>query len=305
MFSFSPSRRASIICVVVLAVLLAAYVLYWNSLSNELNTRYAAWIETEAKTGGIIKGEVTRGGFPFMVALNIKEFSFDKDGFTRIAAPNVQLSLRPWSPFRITANAYQGGTFFFTKLDYGFSTQGASVSIARPLFRPRSMRNNGLFVNLSLEGVGLDERQKVALGNFIQSLSFRAKVKGILPDVSSKAEVDAWRKDGGTVELDRMNLVWGSLSMMGKGTLALDKDFQPQAAFSTTVYGYEQAVDVMRDQGQIKPIVASVIKAALKMLEDEEANNQSQTIRVPITIQNNALSVAGVNITSWEPYPWP
>lgn len=305
MFSFSLSRRASIISAALIALCLVGYVLYWNHLSDELQTRYNSWIELEAKSGGAIKGEVTRGGFPFQVSLNVKDFSFDKDGFARITAPYVQLALRPWSPFRVTANAYQGGTFFFTKLDYGFSAQGASVSMARPLFRPRSMRNNGLFVNLSLEGVGLDERQKVALGNFIQSLSFRAKVKGILPDVSNKAEVDTWRKDGGTVELDRINLVWGSLSMTGKGTLALDKDFQPQAAFSTTVYGYEQAVDVMRDQGQLKPLVASIIKAALKMLEDEEANSPSQTIRVPVTIQNNGLSVAGVNITSWAPYPWP
>lgn len=303
--SFTLSRRNGFIAALFIVTGIAAYIFYWNSLAHALDQRFSVWEQEETKTGATLKAERRMKGFPFGVILELSDFSYDRPDFVKVVVPHIDLAINPLTPFRLTAVAEKGGQSHFYKMNYDLSAQNAVISLARPLFRARSVKNNGLFASLTLNGVGLDERQKLAMGNFVQTISFRAKVKGAAPDPMIKREVEAWRNAGGTIELDHIALVWGSVTLNGKGTLALDRDFQPQAAFSTTIMGHEQAVDVMRDQGQLKPLMASVIKAAFKMLEEEDKDKSTpQSISVPITIQNNALAIAGVIITNWDPYPW-
>jgi hypothetical protein len=92
----------------------------------------------------------------------------------------------------------------------------------------------------------------------------------------------------------------------GVGTLAIDKTFQPQAAFNGRVAGYEKAIDALFEAGQVKPFVANLFKAALRLLEDQKKKRDEEpTVTIPATIQNNALAVAGVILAKWEPFPWP
>jgi hypothetical protein len=299
-------KRRTLISLGILIALFVIYVFHWFNVKHEVEARYTAWAKEQVTAGATINADMKVRGFPLAVTMHSNDFKYERPDAFRIHVPDLKITVNPLTPFRVTATSNTGSQFFFHKANYTFSTQNLSLSIARPLFEAHNAKDNGLFVHAHLTALGLDESHKVALGNLIQELSFKAKLKGQAPMFDDKKSIEAWRDAGGTVEFDRVFLNWGSLLVNGKGTATLDKNNQPAATLSSTISGYEQAIDVLRDQNQVQPIVASVIKAALKLLEDPDApKDQQKNIRVPVTIKDSTLSIAGVNITSWDAYPAP
>ncbi len=299
------NRRTALILGILIALLIA-YTFYWFDAKDDVVTRYTNWQKEQIAAGATIKCDVKTDGFPFAVTLRCDDFKYERPDAFRISVPDLKLGVNPLTPFRITATSDSASKFFFYKANYTLTTKGLMLSVARPLFKAHGKNDNGLFVQARLTSLGLDENHKVALGNLVQELSFKAKLKGIAPQLDNKKSIEAWRDNEGSIEFDRVLLNWSSLTINAKGGLMLDKNNQPNAALNSTISGYEQAIDVLREQNQVQPIVASVIKAALKLLEDPKTPaNEAKTIRVPITIKDNKLSIAGVDITSWEPYPVP
>ncbi|MDX1921679.1 MAG: DUF2125 domain-containing protein [Alphaproteobacteria bacterium] len=299
------NRRAALLLGILVALLIA-YIFYWFDVKANVVAQYNTWQKEQTAAGATISPDISVGGFPFAVTLRSDNFKYERADAFRINIPDLKLSVNPLTPFRITATSESPAKFYFFKANYTFTTKSLMVSVARPLFKARGKNDNGLFVQVRLTSLGLDESHKVALGNLVQELSFKAKVKGVSPMWDDKKSVEAWRDSEGSIDLDRVFLNWGSLLVNAKGNLVLDKDNQPNATLSSTISGYEQAIDVLRDQNQVQPIVASVIKAALKLLEDPKTPpGEVKTIRVPVTIKDSKLSIAGVDITSWDPYPVP
>lgn len=299
------NRRAALSFGIFVALLIA-YIVYWFDMKADVVAHYTAWQKEQTAQGATISSDLEAGGFPFAITLRCSDFKYERPDVFRISVPDLKLSVSPLTPFRITASSDSASKFFFYKANYTFTTKSLSVSVARPLFKAQSKDDNGLFVQAKLTSLGLDERHKVALGNLIQELSFKAKFKGEAPLLDNKKSIEEWRDSDGRIDLDRVYLNWGSLLINAKGILNLDKTLQPSTTLSSGISGYEQAIDVLREQNQVQPIVASVIKAALKLLEDPSAPpNEPKTIHVPITIKDNKLSIAGVDITSWDPYPVP
>ena len=299
------NRRAALTLGIIIALLIA-YIFYWFDVKADVVARYTTWRSEQVTAGATITCDPSTGGFPFAVTLKCDDFKYERPDTFRISVPDLKLSVNPLTPFRITATSDSASKFFFYKANYTFTTKGLMLSVARPLFKPHNKNDNGLFVQAKLTSLGLDENHKVALGNLVQELSFKAKLKGEAPQLDNKKSIEAWRNAEGSIELDRVYLNWGSLTVNAKGNLTLDKNYQPNALLNSGVSGYEQAIDVLREQNQVQPIVASVIKAALKLLEDPKAPaNEAKIIHVPVTIKDNKLSIAGVDITSWDPYPVP
>ncbi len=299
------NRRAALTLGISVA-LLVIYIFYWFDVKGDVVARYEAWQKEQIAQGASINCDMNTGGFPFAVTMRCNDFKYERPDVFRISVPDLKLAVNPLTPFRITATSDNTSKFFFYKANYTFTTKGLMLSVARPLFKPHSKNDNGLFVQAHLTSLGLDENHKVALGNLVQELSFKAKLKGIAPQLDNKKSIEEWRDSEGSIEFDRVLLNWGSLTINAKGNLTLDKNDQPNATLNSSISGYEQAIDVLREQNQVQPIVASVIKAALKLLEDPKTPaGEAKTIRVPITIKDSKLSIAGVDITSWDPYPVP
>lgn len=299
------NRRAALSLGILVAILIA-YIFYWFDVKSDVVARYSAWQKEQTAAGATISPDISVGGFPFAVTLRCDDFKYERPDAFRISVPDLKLSVNPLTPFRITATSESASKFYFYKANYTFTTKALMVSVARPLFKPHGKNDNGLFIQVRLTSLGLDETHKVALGNLVQELSFKAKLKGVPPMFDDKKSIESWRDAEGSVDLDRVFLNWGSLLVNSKGNLTLDKNLQPNATLSSTVSGYEQAIDVLRDQNQVQPIMASVIKAAFKLLEDPKTPpTEAKTIHVPIQIKDSKLSIAGVDITSWDPYPVP
>ncbi|MBI3708237.1 MAG: DUF2125 domain-containing protein [Proteobacteria bacterium] len=117
--------------------------------------------------------------------------------------------------------------------------------------------------------------------------------KGALPAGRLAEAVAVWRDDGGTIEINRVAVVWGPLDVDGSGTLALDDELRPMGAFTTRLRGYGAAIDTLVGAGQIQPRQAAAIKIALNLLARSAQPGTPSQVTVPVTAQDGRLFVSG------------
>lgn len=143
------------------------------------------------------------------------------------------------------------------------------------------------------------------LGARIDALNLEAKVMGGIGPNLNVASVAAWRDDGGTVEVDSFTLRWGPLRIKAEGTIALDKDLQPLAAFTATMTGFAETIDLLVAQGAFNAEDAASAKMLLSLLAKTPLTGGAPEIAVPLTVQNQRLFVGPVPLFTLRPIVWP
>src|SRR5262249_43224440 len=118
------------------------------------------------------------------------------------------------------------------------------------------------------------------------------------------AQLAAWSDAGGTVEVSRLDVAWGPLTLASSGTLALDRDLQPIGALSAKVRGFDRALDAFAAAGQLAPNQASVAKVALGWLAQPEKDGE-KVVTAPISAQDGwiyfgPLRFARVPRVTWQ-----
>ena len=143
-------------------------------------------------------------------------------------------------------------------------------------------------------GLALDLRQlhlpaaPATMSDTIDDLAFAATVKGAVPNGPLVQAISAWRDAGGTVELDKLRLKWGGLGANASGTIALDQDLQPIAAFSGGIEGFGTILSALVEAGRLDTEQAALAQIALSALAKPGADGQPQ-ITTSFTIQNGKM----------------
>jgi len=143
-------------------------------------------------------------------------------------------------------------------------------------------------------GLALDIRQMqvpappVSFGNTVDQLALGVTVKGVVPDGPLARAVGAWRDAGGTIEVDSLQLQWGGLGVSANGTLALDQNLQPLAAFSGGVEGFGAILNALVAADWMTPEQAALVQIALTTLAKPGPDGKPQ-ITAPFTIQNGKM----------------
>jgi hypothetical protein len=143
------------------------------------------------------------------------------------------------------------------------------------------------------------------LGTRIDSLNLDAEVRGAIGPEVNTATVAAWRDGGGTVEISDFALRWGPLRIKAEGTMALDGSLQPLAAFTATMTGFNETIDLLVAEGALDPRDASAAKTLLSLLAKTPLTGGAPEIAAPLTIQNQRLSVGPVPLFTLRPIVWP
>lgn len=134
----------------------------------------------------------------------------------------------------------------------------------------------------------------------------RGKVLGPFTPDFNRAAATAWRDLGGTVEIDSLELRWGPLKLVAVGTMALDENLQPLAALTATVTGFNETIDALTATGAIQKKEADAAKALLALLaKPPRLLGGPPEIAVPVTIQNQRLSLGPVALMMLPPIEWP
>jgi hypothetical protein len=162
-----------------------------------------------------------------------------------------------------------------------------------------------IVTGIDLTALPLDRDVVKTLGPTIENLSGRLALRGQLNPTRITAEnLAQWRDAGGTLEVENLELRWGSLRFAGSGTLSVDDKLQPVGAFSARVSGLNQLIEMLEQRGQIGPQQAAIARIAVAVLTRNPANGGPPEAKVPVTIQDRVVSIGPVPLLKFDPVNW-
>lgn len=177
---------------------------------------------------------------------------------------------------------------------------GADLHAALPLHPPADHTQVGLTLGATIARTSLPDTLTMPLGHDLTNLTIGLRVMGRLPGQLRGAAIDAWSRDGGTVELDALHLGWGPLILDATGTLALDESRQPMGALTAHIEGMNQAIDALSATGAVRPGDAQTAKTVVGLLAQPGADGK-KAVTAPITAQNGWLYLGPVRLARLPP----
>ena len=305
----SPAGRWRFLWGIIVAAPIAAagYGLYWNMLADQVRDGIGGWAADRRAEGYRIDyGPVRVDGFPFRIRVVIPAPVVSKPGGERPwhwRGPALSVSARPWAWTRTQVRAPGRHLVTVTMpgktlhLDLTAGALDVSVDWGGGPTPP-------LQVRLRVKDVSYRSAPVAGLGRTTQRLDVNAELTGGWPKIPDAAAMAQWRDNGGTVEIRSLAVRHGPLEMDGDGTLALDGDLQPLAAFSLGVRGFIEAVDGLRDAGVIKARPAELAKTVLALLGGSGRDGEGGRIKVPLSIQDKSLYIGPVAVARVPPVHW-
>ncbi len=322
---------------VVLALLGLAWTGYWVAAKVWLRGAIADWAaarEAEGFTVGIIEQDIT--GFPFALEMHFPAPTLGRldDPEPWLWMPDrLDIELRPWAfdRARIVLPAEQrfsrldaeGRVWLLTlrmaageanvvfsggaldRLDVeahgvAFEAPLGAGRVGRVTARGRRGADGAALVTLTLDDITLPPGSGAGLGRDIARLVAEAEASGPLPRTPDAAGLDAWRVAGGAIDVTRLEIEWGPLSVSADGTLALDDALRPLAALTARIVGYGAVLEALAAAGVVEQRDASFATTALNLIATRDARGR-RVLTVPVTAQNGVLMVGPIAIARLAP----
>jgi hypothetical protein len=205
-------------------------------------------------------------------------------------------------PLKLTARGGEGTVsvgpagngWLWLSLRHVEAEAGAQIPIDRamawitlPGTPPRKDTDPGLTLALDLRGVHVAAPPQ-SFSSTIDELAFAATVNGAMPDGPLLPALARWRDAGGTVELHNLKIAWGGLGVSANGTVALDQNLQPMAAFSGGIEGFATILSALVDADRLDAEEAALAQIALSALAKPGADGKPQ-IKTAFTIQDGKM----------------
>jgi hypothetical protein len=157
---------------------------------------------------------------------------------------------------------------------------------------------------LKAADVELPRALGLPLGGDITGVALKAKLIGTLESGPWPVALARWRDAGGTLEVSRLELLYGPMRLTADGTLALDADNQPIAAFSAHIVGASRTVDALRRRGLIEDGNAVAVKMALGLMTRRPADGGEPILDVPLTLQDRTLHAGPIALAVIPEIHW-
>ncbi|MDV7338395.1 DUF2125 domain-containing protein [Terasakiella sp. A23] len=158
-----------------------------------------------------------------------------------------------------------------------------------------NLQGSNITLPVSIAGLGRKLDEVVLRGYFDQNFA----QSGLTTN-----DLETWRDAGGTLEAKRVQLSYGTLSLQGNGTIALDGELQPVGAFTARIKGFFETVERMRRVGIIRGPNASMAKVVLGGLAKPATSGGPSTISLPLTLQDKALFAGQVRLVEMPTIEW-
>ena len=155
--------------------------------------------------------------------------------------------------------------------------------------------------NASVPGLG-------QIGPFaptINSLKITADMTRPVGSGPLPSALEAWRQDGGTLELRDFTLDWPPLSISASGTVAVDANLQPIGALSAKFRGFFETVDTMASQGLVRSSEASMARIVLGLMSRKPDGGGPPEINLAVTVQNQKLYTGPLPLLDLPRIEWP
>jgi len=324
------------------ALVFGLWSFVWYATSAWVKAEVTGWVDNQRALGAVVEfTDMQTTGFPSRIILNLTEPHFQGPAFGDVIAwksDALSVTARPWTPWKLHVVA--SGKHDLTVADGALHFTGAVEKLIADTVLgdvwPQSLNLQlaGLVMNgsapLSLErlhvqmahdpstqagGTGLKlivngGNLMLAgvlpqpLGDQVQSIDVIARVSGAVVPGPMKERVPAWRDSGGAIEFERLKFRSGNFALTAGGTLALDKDLQPQGAFTAKIEGLFQMLEILRARGVMSGGDAVVTTMALSALSKRPKGGGTPFINVSATVQDRVLSLGPLKVLKVPMVNW-
>jgi hypothetical protein len=312
----------------VLVIGFGAYSAYWWVAAGKIREAATAWQTAERAQKIDASWQTMQvGGYPLSFRLELGDVAL-KDGSSNppveLDAPTLSASIKPWDFRSVSLAAPDGisaalgdaaaplvkvsaehgsgalaladdGTNIWLSLYQAKGTAIVSLGaravhawLTLPPGATSAHLDAGLAFALDVEDLGLPAAPAAGFSATVDDLGFGVTLMGEFPGGPLRQAAAQWRDQGGTVELDHLDLRWGDMQINGTGTLALDNDLQPIGGFSGGVSGFDQLLNGLVAAGRVKASDARVARLALAMLAKTGPDGRPE-IAASLTIQNGEM----------------
>ncbi|MBV9656261.1 MAG: DUF2125 domain-containing protein [Acetobacteraceae bacterium] len=309
----------------------------WLWATRALSQGYAAWAAARRAEGWTIAGgPASRGGWPLHATLAVSDAELRSAALVW-KAERVTLRIGLLNPSRLLVlpegkqllgltngpETVLAGALS-TSLPLGADgprptadLRGQDVRLSLPglagSVRVASLQaeagwaaGNALSLVLDTAGITLPPDMRPPLGDRITSLSLEAMVNGTLPEDGSPREQAArWRGEGGSLDVSRLSLAWGPLTLSGEAKLALDDRLQPAGSSVVHLAGYAEATDMLAANGSVTRSEAAAAKAVLALLARFPEDGGAAEVALPLTLNDRTLAVRSFRLTRLPLLVWP
>jgi hypothetical protein len=299
-------KRLGVALLVAALVLAGGYGALWLVLARNVEQGFVAWVEEARSSGiDVAWQRIGLGGFPLALRVELGDATFTDhalDPPLALRAPRLWAAASPWDfriwhfgaesgltaelagaeerpPLRLAADAArgafwarpEGGATLWLRLRKAAVAAGDKVRAERadlwlmqPASPPRADTDPLVAAAFDLDGIELPAAAR--FGDAIDEVAVALTVKGPFAEGPLRRAAAAWRAAGGTVDLDRLHLQWGTLDAIASGTLALDRELQPEGALSGTVEGFDPVIGALVRAGLMPAKNAGIARLALMVL---------------------------------------
>ena len=336
-------RRIAILAAVLLMLVALGWTALWYYAAGIVRTKLVEGAEARRAEGYTVAyDDLSISGYPARLRVRLDHPQLGKSPQYSWRADRLIATFEPWhfrsirleSPgehhieidngrrsFRVVAPAATGRIEFdrewgvsallmgFRNVDIGESGQPDTINFASldlnayiP-FNATAGDPSVVFV-VSAEHIVAPFPSGAALAPSIEKVGLDIDIWGHPFGSPLKDAVEAWRDQGGTIDLKVVLLRWGPLFVEGDGTLALDRDLQPVGALSARVSGYSESFDVLVNAGMIRPTTAAAATTVLNLIAKSPIEGEPAEAKIPITIQERQLYVGPVNFFEMPRIRW-
>jgi len=203
---------------------------------------------------------------------------------------------------------------------------GAKPRLANFPFVPKVIYSGGLkignaeilFPQVQLKGYPLpgtalkiDFPLGVSLGGVVDpalwtldSLKAAVTIPYHLPEDFTYEGLSAWRDKDGSLTVRSYELNKGTLHSSGKGHLFLDEQLQPDLAFESEIYGYQDFIAEQQRNGRIEPFPAAGATMILNSLSAQDEKTGQSYVPIDVTVKNGILSAGPIQALELPPIVW-
>jgi hypothetical protein len=320
------------------ALLVGAYTLYWRTVADRLAPGVVEWAQRERGQGiDASWRKISVTGYPFSFRIRVAGARLSDPALTpspQLEIASLSATAWPWNlrEWRISAPkglaaaplgkraarlsaasasgtlslAAKGSRSVSLKLEKasaaGFAVEEAALKIALPAKWPQKDTEKTFSFAVRLKEMKLPFAI-APLGARVAQLSLRSTFKGAVAPGPFLRMAEAWREEGGTIDLDHFRLGWGALGVEGSGTLALDERLQPEGAFSATIEGYDEIVAALVASGRMHREAGGLARIALRLLSKKGPQGQRE-IATSLSIEHREITLGPAKLGRLPRLSW-
>jgi len=292
-------------------ILLALALLWgvlWLAASFQLKKRFEGWLASEHAAGHEVGYETSAaGGFPFKAVKRVKGFRWSNGSGFSASAGRAEISLFPWY-WRGISVFFDGGVFVNFPAGgaddkVSLKSDSAHLRISYPLFPPESHADEGMGIAFESQNITVKFATPSPFGDLIGRAALKLRIMGSPPDFSSVSSIAAWNAGSGVIEIDELILDWGVLKLAVSGTIGLDRELQPEGAFSGRIGKRGEVVKALMDKKWIGKSEAGLLTSALNLLS-ESAGGEKEGETLPLSVQSGGLFLGPVRVMTLPRISW-